>query len=206
MSDEAPSTETHEGNGSLLIEWHRLDASKRIIRSLAIGAAIMTLGACAAGLAIQAGWVERPVGRGERARVHARELRETSDARSSRALRELSVSLGVLACLVGGGLTALIGLMRVLGEERYLALREDGALLVLDDTERFVAWDDLEAVRWDEARDAVLLIPYGGDAVPVIERFADIANSELAKRAENIRRRAQFGLFGSGSSDANKTA
>ncbi len=91
MSDEAPSTETHEGNGSLLIEWHRLDASKRIIRSLAIGAAIMTLGACAAGLAIQAGWVERPVGRGERARVHARELRETSDARSSRALRELSV-------------------------------------------------------------------------------------------------------------------
>lgn len=207
VSDETPHSETHEGNGSLLIEWHRLDASRRIIRSLAIGATIMTFGACAAGFAIHAGWVERPIGRGERARAHVHELHESTDARSSRALRELSVSLAVLACLVGGGLTALIGLMRVLGEERYLALREDGALLVIDDTERFVSWDDLEAVRWDAKRDAVLLVPYGGDAVPVIERFADIANSELAKRAENIRRRAQFGLFGSaGPSASDKTA
>jgi len=206
VHDETPTSQTHEGNGSLLIEWHRLDASKRIIRSLAIGATIMTLGACAAGFAIHSGWVEHPIGRGERARVHVRELRESTDARSSRALRELSVSLAVLACLVAGGLTALIGLMKVLGEERYLALRQDGALLVLDDTERFVSWDDLEAVRWDETRDAVLLVPYGGDAVPVIERFADIANSELAKRAENIRRRAQFGLFGSAGPSSDKTA
>ena len=58
VPDKTPQNETPEGNGSLLIEWHRLDASKRIIRSLAIGAAIMTLGACAAGIAIQAGWVE----------------------------------------------------------------------------------------------------------------------------------------------------
>ena len=166
----------------------------------------MTLGACAAGLAISAGWVEQPTSRGERARVQAGDLRESPGARSSRAIREVSVSLAVLACLVGGGLTALLGLMRILGEERYLALREDGALMVLDDTERFVSWEDLEAVRWDAARDAVMLVPYGGDAVAVSERFADIGNSELAKRAENIRRRAQFGLFARGRRDRDKTA
>jgi hypothetical protein len=206
--------------GPPIVEWFRLDASQRIVRSLALGAGIMLLGSIvsAGALLVSRGALPHPV-IGRRRDVSMRDpaidphtgrplglasgpasvplsgqSREAHSAPRSPVL-ELTTGLFAFACLLGGGLTAILGLRRVLSEESYLALRHDGALFVHGDEERFVAWDDVEDVRWDASSDALLFVAHDGETVPLQARFADIANEEIARRARGVRRRAVFGLL-----------
>lgn len=195
--------------GAPIVEWFRLDASRRIVRSLALGASIMLLGSIvsAAGLVMSRGSLPHPVVAARRDSLardpaidpHTGATISGPGAASRPAgaspLLELTTGLVALGCLVGGGLTAILGLRRVLAEESYLALRHDGALFVHGDEERFVAWEDVEDVRWDASTDALLFVSHDGEAVPLVARFADVANEEIAKRARAVRRRAVFGLL-----------
>jgi hypothetical protein len=160
-----------------IVEWYRLDASRAILRTLVLGASIMLLGSLVSawGLLSSRGSIPHPF-LGHRGAVMAAEA-----ATERSPLLEIS--------------TGLVGLKRALSEECYLALRHDGALFVSGDTERFVAWDDLEDVTWDARSDALLFVGHDGESVPLVARFADVTNEELAKRARAVRRRAVHGLL-----------
>ncbi len=174
-----------------IVEWYRLDASRAILRTLVLGASIMLLGSLVSawGLLSSRGSIPHPF-LGHRGAVMAAEA-----ATERSPLLEISTGLVALGCLLGGGFTAIVGLKRALSEECYLALRHDGALFVSGDTERFVAWDDLEDVTWDARSDALLFVGHDGESVPLVARFADVTNEELAKRARAVRRRAVHGLL-----------
>ena len=176
-----------------IVEWYRIDASRRIVGTLAIGASIMLLGSVvsAMGLLISRGNLPHPILAGRHGPVAYAE----ADPGHSPVL-EIATGLVALGCLLGGGVTAIVGLRRALEEESYLALRRDGALFVTGDTERFVAWDDVEDVRWDAPTDALVFVSHEGEAVSLVARFADVGNEELAKRARAVRRRAVHGLLG----------
>ncbi|MFO0709643.1 MAG: hypothetical protein U0353_07370 [Sandaracinus sp.] len=176
---------------SPIVEWYRLDASRRILGTLVLGSSIMLLGSIvsAMGLVRSRGSLPHPF-LGHRGAVLAAEA-----ATERSPMLELTTGLVALGCLLGGGATAIIGLKRALSEESYLALRHDGALFVHGDTERFVAWDDLEDVRWDARSDALLFVGHDGVPVPLEARFADVTNQELARRVLAVRRRAVHGLL-----------
>jgi len=182
-----------------IVEWYRIDASRRIVGTLAIGAGIMLLGSLvsAMGLLVSRGNLPHPLVASRRGPVAYVEA-----APGQSPVLEIATGLVALGCLLGGGVTAIIGLRRALEEESYLALRRDGALFVTGDTERFVAWDDVEDVRWDAPTDALLFVSHDGEAVPLVARFSDVGNEELAKRARAVRRRAVHGLLGPSPGDA----
>jgi hypothetical protein len=194
--------------GPPIVEWFRLDASGRIVRSLALGAGIMLLGSLVSAGALLAsrGALPHPMIGSRRdvlvgdPAIDPHTGRAAGEARGPDVvprspILELTTGLFAFACLLGGGLTAILGLRRVLSEESYLALRHDGALFVHGEEERFVAWEDVEDVRWDAGTDALLFVSHDGEAVPLHARFADIANEEVARRARAVRRRAVFGLL-----------
>ncbi len=190
-SDGAPPPKTRPKDPPI-VEWYRLDASRRIFVTLTLGASIMLVGSIvsAAGLFGSRGSLPHPISMG-----HRRAMIGEEPIGDSNPTLELATGLIALACLLGGGATAIVGLKRALSEESYLALRHDGALFVKDETERFVAWDDLEDVRWDAPTNALLFIGHDGVAVPLVARFADVTNEDLAQRVRSVRRRAVHGLL-----------
>lgn len=198
-TSEAPRTT--RAKDPPIVEWYRLDASRRIITTLTLGASIMLVGSIvsAAGLFGSRGSIPHPMLMGHRRAMIGEAVVEGPIVEGSAPQRspvlELTTGLIALACLLGGGATAIIGLKRALSEERYLALRQDGALFVEEDTERFVAWEDLDDVRWDAATNALLFIGHDGVAVPLVARFADVTNEDLAQRVRAMRRRAVHGLL-----------
>lgn len=148
-----------------IVEWYRIDATRRIGVFLAIGAVSMSVGMVAV-----AGLV---VGRG---------------------LGSLAWGLGGIAIVLGGGAITVLGTMRVLWEESYLALRVDGALFVRGEQRRYVRWDDVEDVRHDPARGALVIVRDGHEWV-LSDRFAGTSHEDIAKRARAIRRRAIHGMY-----------
>jgi hypothetical protein len=195
--DEGPNEATPRTTRAMdppIVEWYRLDASRRIFTTLTLGASIMLVGSIvsAAGLFGSRGSIPHPMLMGHRRAMIGEDALATTE-RSP--MLELTTGLVALGCLLGGGATAIVGLKRALSEERYLALRQDGALFVEEDTERFVAWEDLEDVRWDAATNALLFIGHDGVAVPLVARFADVTNEDLAQRVRSVRRRAVHGLL-----------
>jgi len=194
--DDGPSQTTPRRDARAkappIVEWYRLDASRRIFTTLMLGASIMLLGSIvsAAGLFGSRGSIPHPMLLGHR---RAMIIEEPVGERSP--MLELTTGLVALGCLLGGGVTAIVGLKRALAEESYLALRHDGALFVHGETERFVAWDDLEDVRWDSASNALLFIGHDGVPVPLVARFSDVTNEDLAQRVRAVRRRAVHGLL-----------
>jgi hypothetical protein len=167
-----------------IVEWYRLDASRSILRTLMLGASIMLLGSIVSawGLFSSRGSIPHPL-LGHRGAVLAAEA-----AQERSPLLEVTTGLLALGCLVGGGFTAILGLKR--------------ALFVSGETERFVAWDDLEDVSWDARTDALLFVGHDGEAVPLVARFADVTNEELARRVRAVRRRAVHGLLPSRSKES----
>ena len=198
---EGSAERARSEKGPPIVEWYRLDASRRIFTTLTLGASIMLLGSIvsAAGLFSSRGALPHPLLMGHR---RAMIVEEPVGERSP--VLEITTGLVALACLLGGGATAIVGLKRALAEESYLALRHDGALFVHGETERFVAWDDLEDVRWDAASNALLFIGHDGVPVPLVARFADVTNEDLAQRVRAVRRRAVHGLLSG--QDARRTA
>lgn len=105
------------------------------------------------------------------------------------------MAIGLVLC-VAGGLLAILGLLRTMREDVYLALRTDGALWHRGGDEVFLPWGELERVRWDAEQAALVFERRDGDApFQLGGRFADVEGPELARRLDDVRRKAIWGLL-----------
>ena len=188
--------------GGLIVAHFRVDASRRLVRSLAIGSVIMAVGSLVVSGALLAPRLdtERPIyARAAPSDAAVRGLEVTADGvpvRSGTEWWELGLGLLGLASIVGGAGVAIVGLNRVLREEHFLALRTDGAFFRAGRTRSLIRWEDVAEVRWDEGLRALSLERHDGDAWVRVERFAGIDGPELARRVAEVRRKALFGLLG----------
>lgn len=154
------------GEKPLLVEWYRVDDSRRITRVLALAALLMLLGCLGVVFGIRA--------------THRPEF-----------VRAVLGTLG-FACVLSGGLRAIFGLRGLLLEDAYLALQTDA--LVFHEGARHVEidWDSLEAVT--PVPGGVALVTKDGESLDLVRTFAGVTPGELAKRITHVRRRVLFGL------------
>jgi hypothetical protein len=178
-----------------IIEWFRIDETRRIGRYLAVGAA----GMATASLALARLVLTAPLMAHVGSRSPTRYPIMAGDGLLPAAAVPIStVALALLGfgALVGCGLFAILGLKKVLSEESYLALRVDGVLFVrADGTRRFARWEEIEDVRHEAAGDAVVLAMHEGEPWALAWRFAGAGNAEIARKAAAVRRRALFGMY-----------
>jgi hypothetical protein len=183
-----------------IVEYYRIDVGRRMTSALALGAAVMTVGL----LLVTVGTV---VARPSRAAFLADQARDAAfrgtpvDAAGApldlTGTGPFEIVLGILGVvsLVVGGLIAITRLNALLREDRYLALRTDGAYFQDGDDRVLLLWEDVEAVRYDADADAVRFEQHDGAVWDRHERFAGMPLPELARRASEIRRKALFGLL-----------
>jgi hypothetical protein len=151
----------------VLAHW-RLDHRRGFVRVLGQGALFVTIGSAITG----AGLFFRATG----------------------GVARWAIPLGVLivAC---GPLRAILGMHRLLVEETYLAARADALVWQLGGAPPIeLAWDDLVRVSWDGARRAVVVERRAGEPLILPQRFDGVDGPELARRLEQVRKRAALGL------------
>lgn len=154
-----------------LLEWYRPDQTRRVWRVLLAGAGIMTAG----GLVMAISFL-----------THQRE-----------AVRTYAAVVGIVLT-VCGGLTTVLGMTRILADDRYIAVKLEGLVVALGGDERHLAWGDLERIRFDDESHLLLLEPREGDAIAVDTKFAGKTGPDLAQRLDELRRKASFGVLRAG--------
>lgn len=166
--DAAPPTEDPLRSDARVVEWYRLDASKRILRILVPSTTVLTLGSFLVAHIVA---IER--------------------------LNTLTAALGTLGLLmvIVGPLWTILGLKKVLEVEDYLLVRTDGVLEHVGHVRRLVPWDDLQSVTYDEADDSIVFHLADEQTLRVHYRFSGIGKRALAKRLEEIRRKAIWNLL-----------
>ncbi len=153
----------------VMLEFFRLDRSDVIVPTLTIAIALTMIGS----LLVAAGFV-----------VH----------RYGTSFEHLLTTIGILSTAAGPTIV-ILRLRRVLTDESYVALRTDGVALHKGTVETLVRWEELTEVHFDEARKAVVLERGDQGEVLVTERFAGIDHAALAKRIDDLRRKASFNLL-----------
>lgn len=186
--------------GGRIVEHFRVDASRRLFFALGLGSMVMAVGSLSMAAALYFMRVDAGVP------LHARAtpvegvpasgpiLSSASDPIELRlSWWEVMFGLVGLGSIAGGGGWAIARLNRVLREERYLALRTDGAYYCDEAGRSRVLWEDVADVRAEG--DAVVFELHDGERWTRTERFAGASPEALAKRASEIRRKALFGLL-----------
>lgn len=183
-------------SGARIIEHFRLDPSRGLWLALAPASLLVVLGSMLVGGAVVAHRLDAdlpPIGLRRsttflaRVDVEGRPIDEPTGP--------LWLALAGIVTVGAGGAVAIAGLRRALSEESYLLLRTDGAYFQHGSERELVAWEDVEAVRFDAERRALVLERHDGSIVERRERFAGIEGDELARRAARVRRKALFGLL-----------
>jgi hypothetical protein len=151
-----------------ILEWYRVDPWPRMRRVIAIGPSVLTLG----GLVMAVSFLTR----------------QPASVRIDAAV------IG-LVLVAGAAIYTAVGMGRILRDDAYLAIRTDGVALRTDGPETLVAWDDLEAARWDPERQELVLVTVHGRSVATVERFARVTGRELADRVTRARQRAAMNLL-----------
>jgi hypothetical protein len=152
-----------------MLEYYRVDSTRRVVRALVIGPALLLAGSLILAAAIVIG-------------------------RHSEVFRWIVAAIGAV-CTVGGPVFVIAALHRILREEAYLALRTDGILYHRGLERDLATWDSLEHVRWDPDARVLRLERRQGEPWLIAERFAGIDGPALAKRLDEVRRKAGFGLL-----------
>lgn len=202
----APIDDDDHARGGLIVEHYRVDASRQLARALGLGAAILTLGCLAISWALFLPRLGGPSSDDRPARTFtapraalyygSEVTRDGVPIHRDVPAQELALGLFGLGCVVAGALTTLVSLNVTLREERYLALRTDGAFFRAGKERALIRWDEVEAVRFDATRREIRFERHDGSAWLRRERFAGIDGPTLAKRSADVRRRALFGLLG----------
>jgi len=152
--------------GTDVLEWHRVDAA--VLGSLAIGAVILFLGPVCGALAF---------------------IAFKHDFRL-----ELAFAIVGGVCVVVGPFFALLRLAKTLHEDASISARTDGVVFERNGKAMHMKWDEIERVDFEP--EVTLIFRMRKDEPFVLhERFATIATSDLAKRLEELRRKASFGLL-----------
>jgi len=161
-----PSTAPEAETPPKVLEWHRVAGG--VLGPLALGAVVLFMGPL---LGVFAFIVFKGVP----------------------ALRiGLAITAGV--CIVVGPTIAFLKLAHTLREDASLAARVDGVIFERNGKSAFFAWDTIERVEF-EAPTTLRIVRSGAEPFVLHEQFATIAASELAKRLEDLRRKAAFGLL-----------
>jgi hypothetical protein len=151
-----------------VLEWHRVDGA--VLGPLALGAGILFLGPAFAAVAFVA-------------------------FKGMAVMRFAFIVIAGLCVLVGPTL-AFLKLASGLREDASIAARVDGVIFERNGKAAFLAWEGIERVEFEEPTTLRIVRSAGDEPFVLHERFATIRASELAKRLEELRRKAAFGLLG----------
>lgn len=152
-----------------MLEFFRLDRSDVIVPTLGIAIALTMAGS----LLVAVGFL-----------MH----------RGGSPFEHVVTVLGILSTASGPALV-FVRLRRVLAEEAFVALRSDGLALHKGAVETLIAWDELTAARFDEAQKGIVLERRDKEPLLVTDRFSGIDHATLAKRIDDLRRKASFNLL-----------
>jgi hypothetical protein len=98
------------------------------------------------------------------------------------------------AVLVAGLLLGFLGMARLIGEDSYVAVAEDGVAVKTKTGETFYPWSDLVSIK-SEARGLVLKKSESDDdAIRIDGSFGGISHTDLAARLEDWRRKSGWQL------------
>jgi hypothetical protein len=106
-----------------------------------------------------------------------------------------AITLGGAAAILAGVVLAVIVARPVLTHDEYVAALEAGLLVMVEEQESFLAWGAIEQVRWDGERAAVVIGLREGDPVVLVKPFGTATGEEVAKKLEDVRRKAGFHLL-----------
>ena len=101
---------------------------------------------------------------------------------------------GLLLILVSN-LVLVLSLRRHLAVERFILLRADGLVRQVDTVYTLVEWDEIEHVRYDAARAAVVLEMRAGGELALADQYAGIQPEALATLVRDVHRKAIWGLL-----------
>lgn len=151
-----------------LVEWHRPDRRRPLLWVCGTAAVLVSIAAVTAGLALSGAF-----GVGDTTRQ----------------------VLGAIAavCVLGGPLTAVIGIPRALGPEVVLTLRNDAIVWTTPERRIAIEWRSLDSV--EEVGGQLVLMSADHPPTALAPRFADIDNPTLRKRIVETQRRALMGLL-----------
>jgi hypothetical protein len=149
-----------------VFEWHRVEGA--VLGSLALGAGILFMGPTFAAIAFV--------------------------VFKHRFAPELAFAIAGGICVVVGPTFAILKLARSLREDASIAARLDGVTFERNGKSLHMTWDEIERIELDPPTTLVFRLRA---AEPFIlhERFALVETGELAKRLEELRRKASFGLL-----------
>lgn len=152
-----------------MIEWYRPKLMGRVLLIWLVSSGLVTLGSLLVGFAfLMQDWIGLD-------------------------LQVVMIVSGIV-CTLGGTFYGFFRMPRLLQEERYLALFQRGLLIREFDWYSFVLWDDLMELSCQDPKNPLSIHLRGGDSFSVGMRFLDITQTELVKRVNQIRRKAQMGL------------
>jgi hypothetical protein len=150
------------------LEWYRVDQGARVRRTLVVGAGAVTVG----GLVMGAVFL-----------FHLQE-----------SVRNAATLVGI-GFIIAGALSTAVGMSRVLADDAYLAVSAAGVELHVGGPPVDLVWADLERIRFDAARGAIVFTRRDGEEVVTSARFAGEDPAALAARLDAMRRKADFGLL-----------
>ncbi|MCA9529178.1 MAG: hypothetical protein KC543_03450 [Myxococcales bacterium] len=110
------------------------------------------------------------------------------------AQERLAFSLGLVLIMLGP-VWMLLALRGLMGDDDFVMLRTDGLQYHFGDANGVVDWDDVEAVVYDEGEGAIRLERRHDAPFFLRRRFAGIDPPALAKRMEEVRRKAIWHLL-----------
>jgi hypothetical protein len=177
-----------------MIDWYRVDTTDRIKQVLGIAASLVLCGSVLGALCVA---LMRDPGQPLFARPARSAMFRTPASAPTPAhegTADLVLGLGIVALtlVVSGGGTAVLGLMRELSQERWLALRTDGLVIADAGSEKRMPWAKIEDVQM---RGSIIVVTMAsGDSWSIRERFAGTTRAELGKRIAQVRRRVLLGL------------
>ena len=94
-----------------------------------------------------------------------------------------------------GPILLLRRLFSTMRDDDYLALRRDAVVLYCGLDRELATWDELEKVSWDDRLHCIRMERREGEPWLLHHRFSGIEPRALAKRLDDLRRKAGFNLI-----------
>jgi hypothetical protein len=152
------------------VEWHRPDPRRGLVKAWLIGSVLLVTGAVLLAQVI----------------YYAGEM--------PGALGVLLVILSV-ALSAAGPLLVVVTAIRSLADETCLVLRSDGLHYTGRDGSFFVHWRDIVSLTLDDENDTLRIETETDTRSISHPQFVGVSRHDLAKRIDDIRRRALLGLI-----------
>lgn len=156
------------GPSEKVYEWHRVESGGGVLKPLAMGMAVVFFAPIFGALGFLV-------------------FKDSMTAR-------YACIAATLVCALGGPAIAVIGLQKNLRDEAFLAAKTHGIVYERNGRAVTLAWDDVTKVVFEEP-DTIVIHLREDEPFRIPERYGTIAVEELAKRLEELRRKAAFYLL-----------